>query len=279
WTAALYLLISFLIPASLVYFTLIILGKELHPFFSNPGLMFEKAKEAIESMQQKAGIILISEETLNEFKKTLSALAGRFVNNTVNLVANQAILLFVLYYMLVHGREIESYLVKQIPLKKSNISLLASETSRLIKASAIGIPLISIIQGITATIGYVIFGVPDYLLWGFLTCVFAFFPVVGTMIIWVPLVIYVYIGGDTLNAIGLFFYSLIITGNIDYVAGITFLKKIGHVHPVITVFGVIIGLSLFGFIGFIFGPLLLNYIILILKIYINEFVENSPVKR
>jgi predicted PurR-regulated permease PerM len=51
------------------------------------------------------------------------------------------------------------------------------------------------------------------------------------------------------------------------------MKRIGNVHPVITVLGVIVGLGLFGFIGLIFGPLLVNYIIVLFKIYMNEFVE------
>lgn len=275
WTAGLYLLVFFLLPASVVYFTFSVLEKQVHPFLSDPALMIEKAKEAINSIQQKAGVVLISEETMTDFQKKLSVLLAQLVNNTVNLLANQAILLFVLYYMLVHCKEMESYLARTIPLKKTNVNLLATETKRLVKASALGIPLISIIQGITAMIGYIIFGLHDYVLWGFLTGIFAFFPVVGTMLIWVPLVTFMYMGGDHWNATGLFFYSLIVTGNIDYVSRITILKKLGNVHPVVTVLGVIVGLGLFGFIGFIFGPLLLNYITLIFKIYINEFVENN----
>ena len=148
----------------------------------------------------------------------------------------------------------------------------------MVKANALGIPLISIIQGITAAIGYFIFGVEEWGLWGFLTGVFAFFPIVGTMVIWVPLVIYVYAIGDTWEATGLLLYSAIVTGNIDYVARITLLKRIGNVHPVITILGVIIGLNLFGFIGLIFGPLLVSYIILLFRIYNNEFVDEKKLE-
>lgn len=275
WTAGLYLFVFFLIPAIIVYFTFTLLEKQIHPFLSDPSAAFEKAKEAINSVQQKAGVVLISEETLSEFQKKISVLLTHLVNSTVNLLANQALLLFILYFMLVQSKEMESYLARTIPLRKTNVTLLAQETERLIKASALGIPLISIIQGITAAIGYIIFGIQNYVLWGFLTGIFAFFPVVGTMIIWVPLVMFMYLGGDTWNAIGLFFYSLIITGNIDYLSRITILKKLGQVHPVVTVLGVIVGLGLFGFIGFIFGPLLLSYITLLFRIYMNEFVENN----
>jgi predicted PurR-regulated permease PerM len=180
-------------------------------------------------------------------------------------------MLFVLYYMLYYGREIERTLNRIIPLKQENINMLALETKKMVKANAIGIPLISIIQGLTATLGYFIFGVGEFALWGFFTGVFAFFPVVGTMIVWVPLVIYMYVSGETWNATGLLLYSVIVVGNIDYVARITIMKKMGNVHPVITVLGVLIGLGLFGFIGLIFGPLLVSYIIVLLRIYMNEF--------
>jgi predicted PurR-regulated permease PerM len=53
------------------------------------------------------------------------------------------------------------------------------------------------------------------------------------------------------------------------------MKKIGDVHPLITVLGVIVGLNLFGFVGLIFGPLLISYLIVLIKIYINEFVVSN----
>ena len=175
--------------------------------------------------------------------------------------------------MLYYSREMEKTLVKIIPLKDGNTNMLASETKKIVRANALGIPLISLIQGLTATLGYFIFGVQEWALWGFLTGIFAFFPVVGTMIIWVPLVLYTFASGNTSMGIGLLLYSVIITGNVDYISRITIMRKLGDVHPVITVLGVIVGLGLFGFIGLVFGPLLVNYIIVLFKIYMNEFVE------
>jgi len=276
WTAGLYLLIYFLILALLVYATFTMLEKQVHPFLNDPDTLLTEAKAAIDNMQQKAGINFIEVETLDNFQQKIAAFLPSLLNDTANLLANLGILLFVLYYMLVHGKEMESYLGRILPLKQPNIDLLAAETKRVVKVSALGIPLISIIQGSVATVGYIIFGVNEFALWGFLTGVFAFFPIIGTMIIWVPIVVFLYAGGDTWNATGLFLFSLIVTGNVDYLSRITLLKKMGHVHPLVTVLGVIAGLSLFGFIGLIFGPLLVNYIILLFRIYTNEFIENKP---
>jgi predicted PurR-regulated permease PerM len=71
--------------------------------------------------------------------------------------------------------------------------------------------------------------------------------------------------------VGLGIYSLAVLTNVDYVARITLLRKIGNVHPLITIFGLIVGVSMFGFVGLVFGPLLISYFILLVKIYRNEF--------
>ena len=178
---------------------------------------------------------------------------------------------FVLYYMLVHGSEMEKYLSDFIPLKAANRALLSSETNIMIRANAIGIPLLAIIQGFVGAIGYGIFGVVDFALWGFLTGVASLIPIVGTGLIWVPLTVYLFAVNHVWEGVGLTIYSLVILTNIDYVARITVLRKIGNVHPIITIFGVIIGLSMFGFLGLVFGPLLISYFIILVRIYRNEF--------
>lgn len=147
WTAGLYILTYFVLSGSITYFTFSMLGRQLHEFAGNPATIFDRAENVINSIQQKAGISLISEDAFLDLKKKITVILPRLVNNTINLLANQAILLFVLYYMFVHGKEIESFLLRTIPLKRTNINLLAHDTKRMIKASALGIPLISVIQG------------------------------------------------------------------------------------------------------------------------------------
>jgi predicted PurR-regulated permease PerM len=275
WSAGLFILGYLFLIGLIIYLTVILLGPKINRFLNDPALMINKADEAIKIVQQKTGLIFITESSLSGYLNRLTAFIPTLLNDTANLIINTAILLFMLYYMLVHGKEMENYLNGIIPLKQKNIDLLASETKRIVKAGILGIPFISIIQGLTATLGYFIFNIEEFILWGFITGVFAFFPVVGTMIIWVPLVAFMYAKGNTWDATGLFFFSLIVTGNVDYLSRITLLKKLGHIHPVVTVLGVLVGLGLFGFIGLIFGPLLVNYIILLFRIYTTEFIENK----
>lgn len=275
WAAGLFLIGYLAILVLIVYITVVMLQPKIEKFLSNPAQFIAAAKDGITEFQRKSGITFFTEGTLSDLLNRLSDFVPALINNTADMLANLALLLFLLYFMLVNGKEMELYAGRIIPLNQKNINLMVSETKRLVKASAIGIPLISIIQGITATLGYYLFGVNEFALWGFLTGIFAFFPVIGTMLIWIPLVLFMYAEGNTWNATGLLFYSLIVTGNIDYLARITMLNRIGHVHPIVTVLGVIVGLSLFGFIGFIFGPLLISYIVLLFRIYTNEFLHKE----
>jgi len=273
WSAGLFVLYYMLLIGLPVFLAITLISPKINAFLDDPNQMINSVKASIDTIQQKIGFKLLSENTIQQSLQSLSAFIPTILNSTAVLISNLAIMLFVLYHMLYHGTAIEKTVDHIIPLKQENIHMLASETKRMVKANAIGIPLISIIQGLTASLGYFLFGVGEWGLWGFLTGVFAFFPVVGTMVVWVPLVIYTFATGDTGNATGLMLYSIIVTGNTDYLARITLLKRMGNVHPVITIIGVIVGLGLFGFIGLIFGPLLVSYIIVLFNIYMNEFVE------
>lgn len=273
WAAGLYLLYYLILLGLPVFLAITLISPKINAILNDPTTTIESVKQAVEQVQQKAGVTIVSEKALTDSLNQLVGFIPSLLNSTANLLTNLILMLFFLYYMLYHGTEMEKTLFRIIPLKDANTSMLAAQTKKIIKANALGIPLISIIQGLTATLGYFIFGVHEWALWGFLTGVFAFFPVVGTMIVWVPLVIYMYTAGNAGMATGLLFYSVLITGNVDYVSRITIMRKLGNVHPVITVLGVIVGLGLFGFIGLIFGPLLVNYIIVLFKIYMNEFVE------
>ncbi len=271
--AGLFIIYYLLMLGLPVFLTITLISPKVNQLLSDPGATIENIKLAVSEIQQKMGITIVSEKTLTGSLDKISAFIPSLLNSTANLLSNLAIMLFFLYYMLYYGSEMEKTLYRIIPLKDANTTTLAAETKKLVKANALSIPLISIIQGLTATLGYFIFGVHEWALWGFLTGIFAFFPIVGTMIIWIPLVIYTFATGNSGMAVGLLLYSLIVTGNVDYISRITIMKKMGNVHPVITVLGVIVGLGLFGFIGLIFGPLLVNYIIVLFKIYMNEFVE------
>lgn len=271
WTALLFILVSLILISIPIYFSIVLISPKINEIVSNQDKILQGIKMFSAKISDYIGIKLLTEENTKAISLKITSYLPKILNSTLNVATNLLMLFFLLFYLLVNGKEIEHYLNKIIPLKKHNVEQLAAETKNMIRANALGIPIICVVQGIFATLGYWIFGVEDWGLWGFLTGVFAFFPLVGTMIIWVPLVLYMLSTGNTWSGLGLGIYSLVVTGNVDYITRLGLLKKMGDVHPMITVLGVIVGLNLFGFMGLIFGPLLLSYFIILIKIYFNEF--------
>ena len=274
-TALLFILGYLIIIAIPVYASIKMVSPKINAMLSNQ----EKIKQSIKTVALKitdmTGVEILSDDTVHKLTDNISSFLPGILNSTVNLLTNLIMMFFLLYYLLVSGKEVEKYLNKIIPLEKENVDKLAAETKLMIKSNALGIPIICVVQGAFAALGYWIFGLEDWGLWGFITGVFAFFPIVGTMIVWVPLVIYLMATGDTSSAAWLAAYSILVTGNVDYITRLGLLKKLGNVHPMITVLGVIVGLGLFGFMGLIFGPLLVSYFIILQKIYMNEFISSK----
>lgn len=266
-----FIISSIIIIAIPVYFSIDLLSAKISGILSNPLELMMKAKIVGEKVHDLTGVQLLTDENLIAFQKKATTIVPAVINSSAILLSNFAVMFLLLYYLLKNGRDVEIFLFRNIPLKPENVKMLSKETKGMIKANAIGIPVLAILQGIVATIGYWIFGVKDFGLWGFLTGVFSMIPVVGTAVIWLPLTAYMFAVKETGNATGLLIYAAVLITNIDYVARLTLLKKYMDVHPLITIFGVIVGIGLFGFWGVIFGPLLISYFVILFKIYINEF--------
>jgi predicted PurR-regulated permease PerM len=273
WTAMLYILGYTIIICLPVYLAVVLITPKLIELFNNPVQILIAVKSFSQKIQDATGIELFNSESLKNASRQLAGNIPLLLTSTANFLTNLILMFFVLYYMLVHGQKMEDYLDDFIPLKEKNREMLRAETNVMIRANAIGIPLLAVVQGVIGAIGYAIFGIADFGVWGFLTGVASLIPIVGTGLVWVPLTVYLFAINNIWQGVGLAAYSLVILSQIDYVARITILRKIGNVHPLITILGIIVGLSLFGFWGLIFGPLLISYFIVLVRIYRNEFYD------
>lgn len=229
----------------------------------------------IEMIKDKTGYDLIQKDNISVLATYSTQIGQKILSEVTSFGINVLVMVFFLYFMLLSHKEMEDYVRAILPFNDKNKSYVLGKVKIMVVSNAIGIPLLAIIQGIFATIGYMLFDAPSPLLFGFITCFATIIPFVGTALIWVPLVLYIGLTGDWVNAIGLTAYALIVISNIDNLVRFMLQKKIADIHPLITVFGVIIGLSLFGFWGVIFGPLLLSLFFLCLDIFKTEYLDNK----
>ena len=260
----------FLIPISLVVWMLV---DKLQNLNLDPQSIIAPIEEIAGIIKSKTGYDVLGSDTTSFIVSALPRIGQAVMGGISSFVVNLFVLVFVLYFMLIGGIKMEAYVNAILPFNATNTEHVIHEINMIVRSNAIGIPLLAVIQGGVAMIGYFIFGAPNALLLGFLTCFATVIPMVGTGLIWFPVAVYMALTGDWPNAIGLAAYGGIIVSQLDNLIRFILQKKMADTHPLISIFGVVIGLSLFGFMGVIFGPLLLSLFFLFVDMFKREYLD------
>ncbi len=263
-------ILCFLVPLSLAVWLLI---SKLQTVNVDTATFVDTITNLADWIHRKTEYDLLSKENISSIASILPGIGQFLMGGISSFAVNLFVLVFVLYFMLIGGTKMEQYIYELLPFSDSNKKHVMNEINMIVRANAIGIPLLAIIQGAIATLGYYLFDAPSALLFGFLTCFATIIPIVGTTLVWFPLAAYMAISGDWPHAIGLLLYCGLIVTNIDNLIRFILQKKMADTHPLITIFGVVIGLSLFGFMGVIFGPLLISIFILCVNIFKEQYLK------
>jgi predicted PurR-regulated permease PerM len=225
----------------------------------------------VSKLEDRFGFQLISEENISKVGNFAAQTIPQVLSATFGTLGTIFFMYFILYFMLQSGRKMEEDLYEYMPLNDTNVKKLGTEIENMVLSNAIGIPVIALLQGVVALVGYLILGVNEPWFWFVITCITAMLPVVGAALAYVPVSIILFANDQTWQGVVMLVFGFGVIGTVDNFFRFALAKKLADVHPMITVFGVIIGLSLFGFLGLIFGPLLISLFLLLLKMYSSEF--------
>jgi len=133
--------------------------------------------------------------------------------------------------------------------------------------------LIALVQGILVGLGFFFAGLNDPVFWGVVTMVFGILPLVGAGIIWGPAAISLFLNGRPVPAIGLIILGVVVVANVENLIRPMVFKRYSEVHPMITLVGAVLGVSYFGLIGLLIGPLALSYFFELIRMYREEYLE------
>ena len=271
---------ALLITAETIFVLLIPLGltvwmvvNKLQDINLDPQTYIAPIQQVAEFIKEKTGYDVLGKDTLTFIVSILPRIGQIIMESISSLAINLFVMIFVLYFMLIGGKKMEAYVNDILPFNETNTQEVIHEINMIVRSNAIGIPLLAIIQGGVAMIGYLLFGAPNILMLGFLTCFATIIPMVGTALVWFPVAAYLAISGDWFNAIGIAAYGAIVVSQSDNLIRFILQKKMADTHPLITIFGVVIGLPLFGFMGVIFGPLLLSLFFLFVDMFKKEYLD------
>lgn len=274
-TAILLMLASMIIILLPIGFLANLLASKVNYAIQHSAQLVDALRKVVHHTEQRFDVTILSDETINKMGDAIAQSLPKILGATFNTLTTVFFMYFILYFMLVNGRKMEDALYEYIPLKDENVKQVGNEVNKMVISNALGIPVVALTQAIVGLIAYLILGVKEPFFWFGVTWIAGMIPIVGAALAYVPISIIFFANDQTWQGIAMLIYGFGIIGTTDNVMRFTMLKRIGNVHPLTTVFGVIIGLNLFGFIGLIFGPLLISLFMLLLKIYSNEFVTKQ----
>ncbi len=267
------IIISFfliLVPISL-FATL--LYSKLSVVMSDPQIIMDNLEKVTTYIHDTTGVELVSEKNLATLQTFTTSVLSAILNEGVNLFSTIIMMYFFLYFMISNKGRMEAAIRLYLPFSSDKIKIFGNELVAQTFGNAVGIPLIAVAQGLAGYISFFIAGVDEAGFWGVICGFASVIPVVGTGLVWVPVTLYLLILGDTWQGIFVAAWGLLVLGVVDNVIRFLLAKRMADVHPIVTVLGVIIGLRYFGFAGLIYGPLLISFFIILLRIYYQEYTK------
>jgi len=248
-----------------------VLGNQVSALMHDPQAVWQKIESVAQGIETRYGVQIITPTNLKTATDWATAQTGNLMAATANSLWLTAVAFLLLWFMLARGRDMEAAFLNWLPMQTENVRFVRKQLNDLVFSNAIGIPLMGAVQGIAALLAYWAVGVPDFAMWAALTFVAGMMPLFGAMLAYIPLGLILLAGGDTWIALFVFVYGVVVIGSVDNIARMWVLNKICHAHPLVTFFGVLLGLKMFGFIGFVFGPILISLVLLLAQIYEKEF--------
>lgn len=204
----------------------------------------------------------------------LPNIAGIF-SSSAKFLLSTFVFFFALYYLLKDGTALRDALIRLSPLTDKDDELLFSKLHAAVTAVIRGNLTIALIQGGVATLGFFLFGVPNATLWGSVTAIAALIPGVGTALVVVPVAIYLFLTGNVPQALGMVAWGMAAVGLVDNLLGPRLLGKGTDLHPLLVFLSVLGGIALFGPMGILLGPILINLLLALLGLYANHIKNRT----
>ena len=267
-----------LLPLSLVG---VLVGNEAHSLYVS--------LEEGGGQSTVTGLFLKAEETFGpiipgfgEFARGGSAVLDTYTKESLQWIAGHAgdifssasqfllssfIFFIALYYLLRDGKRVRQILIELSPLRDTEDEGVFDRLGLAVSSTIKGSLVIALVQGVLTTIGFLLFGVPNAILWGTVAAIAALIPGIGTALVLAPAVLFLFFIGTTLQASGLLIWGILAVGLIDNVLGPKLVGKGMKLHPLLVLLSVLGGLMFFGPLGIFLGPLSASFLFALLSIY------------
>lgn len=238
---------------------------------------FEDSLIALELAVQQffPGFELNATEYLRQAAAWLALNLGAIFAGTASTIFLFFIAILGSFYLFRDGRSFTKSLVRISPLPDDQDEVIINRLARAVRSVATGTVLVALIQGTLTGFGLWLFDFERAILWGVIASFGALIPSVGTTIVFIPAVVYLLFNGAYLYAVGLTIWGVLAVGLIDNILGPYLMSRGNKLHPFLILLAVLGGISVFGPIGFIVGPVLVSLFMVLLELYSMHISDHA----
>lgn len=254
------------------------------------GVVFSEAPATIRSLGQSALVARLGTLRVGtiDVGAQLAAAGGaavtwlsqqvvRVFGSATRATLNLVIALFGLYYLLCSARQFWAQIAGYLPFSHATANALRLRFRLVTQATLLGILSVAIAQGSIVGIGFWIVGLGNAAFWGVITGIVSVLPVMGSALVWLPGVAVLALDGRYGAAIALAAIGGLVASNIDNFIRPMVYRRISNVHPMVTLVGAFAGVSLFGLVGLLLGPLAITYFLELVRLYQREYGKGAMV--
>jgi len=224
------------------------------------------------------GIDFDIHDKATSFVSYVSGNIANIFSTTVSAFFSFILMLLIIFYFLRDGSHWKKAIIVLSPLGDTEDKKIIDRLELAIKSVILGNLFISCLQGILLGLGLWIFGIPNPALWGLVAAITSLIPTIGTALVSVPAVLFLFFTGHTSAAIGLTIWGSVLVGMIDNFLSPMVISRKTNISPLLILFAVLGGVSLLGPIGILIGPLTINLLYTLIAIYRNDFNQNAQSK-
>lgn len=218
------------------------------------------------------GTVINLETSLAGIVSNFANNVGVFLSATVGGIFTLLLIVLSMFYFLKDGPHWKEAMLSMSPLSKGNDVQILEKLKNAINGIVKGYLLVGLAQGILMGLGMFIFGVPHAALWGVFAAIASLVPTIGTALVAVPAILFLFAIGNTGAGLGMTAWSVLLVGLIDNFLNPYIVGKSINIHPLLVLFGVLGGVALMGPMGILIGPLILSFIYALLSVSKSEMI-------
>ncbi|OGI89514.1 hypothetical protein A2911_01350 [Candidatus Nomurabacteria bacterium RIFCSPLOWO2_01_FULL_40_15] len=274
---------------TLILFIIILCG----PLFGIGALVFDQSQDLyrgvisgestgqfMESINNSVNKILPSSMTFDVKDRALDFISfiekniTKIFSTTLSTLFSFLLMLLTIFYFLKDGARWKKALVVLSPLADRDDEKIIDRLALAVNGVIKGYLLVALAQGVLMGLGLALFGVPNPALWGVVAAITSLIPSIGTALVSIPAIIFLFVSGSTSPAIGLLIWAVLVVGLVDNFLSPLFISKKINIPSLLILFSVLGGISMFGPVGILIGPLTISLLYTLISIYRNEFKQN-----